>query len=54
MFKLKESSEAFTMVDGPMTGQEFIRGKNYEKIPEMYAGKFELVPEESAEDEKEK
>lgn len=54
MFKLKEGSENFIMTDGPMAGQEFIRGRRYEKIPEMYADKFELVPEEPAEDGEEK
>lgn len=43
MYRLKNSEEAFQIVDGPFAGRKFVRGKDYREIPPGYDDRFEQV-----------
>lgn len=45
-YKLKKGVESFEVVDGPMAGRKFLRGKVYKEIPSGEAKKFEKIEEQ--------
>jgi len=45
MYRLKQNVAEFEVVDGPLAGRCFQRGKLYDEIPSGDAGKFETVKE---------
>ncbi|MFA5423039.1 MAG: hypothetical protein WC374_04210 [Phycisphaerae bacterium] len=47
-YKLKDNCSPFDMVDGPAAGEKFVHGKIYDHVPEIYANRFDVLPEEPA------
>ncbi|MGD0020829.1 MAG: hypothetical protein ABSC54_00855 [Smithellaceae bacterium] len=47
-FKLKETAEAFQVVDGPYAGKDFKPGIIYNDIPPQEANRFEKAKDEPA------
>jgi hypothetical protein len=48
MFTLKDGVQGFTVIDGPMAGKSFKKGKFYGEIPPQEAAKFEEVKAQGA------
>jgi hypothetical protein len=46
-FVLKKNTEEFQVVDGPLAGRKFKRGKVYGEIPEGEAHRFEKLEDVS-------
>lgn len=44
-YTLKPGQAPFEMVDGPLAGKRYERGKVYSEIPTELAGRFATVPE---------
>lgn len=56
MYRLKTTSAAFEVVDGPCAGRKYLHGKTYAEVPPQERDKFEAVdiPAERTEAAKEK
>lgn len=42
-YRLKKGVEAFEMVDGPLAGRKYEKGKGYLAIPDELKNRFELI-----------
>jgi hypothetical protein len=43
MYRLKTTSAAFEIVDGPFAGRKYLHGKTYAEVPPQEKDKFEKV-----------
>ncbi len=43
MYRLKKTSAAFELVDGPLVGRKYLHGKLYAEIPPEHRGRFEAI-----------
>ena len=41
MYKLKKNMENFQVVDGPLAGRKYVRGKEYSEVPAEERHRFE-------------
>lgn len=42
-YKLKPGQENFTVMSGKDEGRSFVRGREYDRVPDGYADKFEAM-----------
>jgi len=52
MFTLKKGAESFQVVDGPLAGKRYVRGKAYKQVPPEERAKFEEIKPPEAKDKK--
>jgi hypothetical protein len=47
MYRLKNTSAAFEVVDGPFARRKYLHGKLYAEIPPEHKGRFDAVEAEA-------
>ncbi len=47
MFRLKKTSAAFEIVDGPLAGRKYLPGQTYAEIPPEHRDRFELAGQQA-------